>query len=192
MKKLSLFAALFCFSLVASISFAHSEGISSEDLKSFTDQYNSFYEKSPSIFKSLIGTETIRVSLTLSDGDTVTFGIKTVDGKITESSPTPYAGSTLAISFSQEILERIGNSDNPVAEFQKAWGTEIKIQGLSLGNIIKFFFVNLFLSILKLFSPQPAATYVEGSILNYVLTNSSSSKDYPSILLGQYAASEDH
>ena len=101
LRPLSLVLAVSIFSIfLSAAAFAHSEGISEEDLKKFTDQYNSFYEKNPAVFKSLIGTETMKVSLTLADGDTVIFGVKTVDGKITESSPTVYTGSTLAIFFS--------------------------------------------------------------------------------------------
>ncbi len=153
--KLLLLSATFFLVFLLPIALAHGE-VDKKTLDDFVSQYNSFYDKNPGIFKSLIGTETIKVSLTLLDGDTVVFGVKTVDGKITESSPTSYAGSTLAISFSEDTLTRIGNSDNPVSEFQKAWGTEIKVQGLSLGNIIKFFFINLIISILKLFSPAAA------------------------------------
>ncbi len=141
---------------------------SSENLESFVGLYNSVYEKAPSAFKTLVGTETIKVSYKLADGDEITFGVKTVDGKITESSATPYAGSTLAISVSEETLNRIANSADPLAEFKNAWSSEIKVEGLTFTNIIKVFIVNVIKIFTSFFSPAPVAQQtqigIQGSV----------------------------
>ncbi len=130
---------------------------SSENLESFTNLYNSVYEKASSALKTLVGTETIKITYKLADGDTIVFGVKTVDGKITESSPVPFASSTLAVSLSEETLNKIANSADPLAEFKNAWGGEIKVEGLTFTNIIKIFIVNVIKIFTSFFSPAPAS-----------------------------------
>ncbi len=146
---------IFIFSILALIIFpaaALAHETSQENFQSFISSYNSIYEKYPGAFKTLIGTETIKVSYKVLDGDEITFGVKTVDGKITEANATAYTDSTLAVSVSEETLNRIVNSKDPLTEFKNAWGGEIKVEGISIMAKIKVFFIGLIESILKLFS----------------------------------------
>ncbi len=146
---------LFVFGILVFSSAALAQETLDKNIQSFVDAYNSFYEKSPEIFKTLVGNEVAKVSYKLSDGSTIIFGAKITEGKISSSSPEPYDSSTISISASQSTIERIAASSDQSKEFKNAWGSEIDIEGLNFASMIKVFILKLVKVFAFVFVPAP-------------------------------------
>lgn len=125
------------------------------DVSRLVDLYNNNVKKLPEIVRSVIGTETIRVTITYKNGTSQIIGAKTEKGLIKEYQETPYPDSTLALYISEEGIEKIATSDDPLAALQKAWGKEIRYEGLTIVKRIKVFSVDVgfkLLPFLRVFS----------------------------------------
>ena len=130
------------------------------DVSRLVDLYNNNVKKLPEIVRSVIGTETIRVSITCKDGTIQTIGAKTEKGLIKEFQETPYPDSTLALYISEETMEKIATSNDPLVALQKAWGKEIRYEGLTIVKRIKVFSMDIgfrLFSFLRIFSQKPVS-----------------------------------
>lgn len=118
--------------------------------------YNNALLPMPGFARSVLGSERAMVDSRLNDGSTTQFGALTEGGTITQVQEAPYADSTVKIYVTEATIDRIARSANPASELKKAWGTDIRIEGLTLGAQLKLFLANLALGVYFLF--VPAAT----------------------------------
>lgn len=131
--------------------FAEETDLKSVELSQVVEQYNKFFDKVPGIVKSAIGTETIRAEIIFKDGAVKTAGLKTKKGLITDFQDEPYEDSTMGLYISEETIEKIISSDDPIANLKEAWGKEIRYEGLTFINQIKVFFMDIGFRLFSLF-----------------------------------------
>src|SRR3990167_9509558 len=105
-----------------------------KDSSSVIEKFNASTSQARNIAKALIGTATIELRITFKDSTEKFIGVKTVDGEITEFQEKPYEDATLKLYLSESALEKIASSENPISEFQKAWGKEIRIERIEKGQ----------------------------------------------------------
>ncbi len=138
-KLLALLAIpLFLTSVIALVSTYNY--LSQEQLDMAVSTYNKFIDKVPENIKEILGNEIIELHYVL-NGTEYLAGVKTENGKITESSIKPYDKSTVALFVGEETINKISSSKNPVQELKKAWGSEIKWKGITLKSKIKAWFM---------------------------------------------------
>ncbi|GEM_PF-3529807 len=118
------------------------------------DGYNGAIAPMPGFARSVLGNERIIFDTTYNDGTKSQFGAISENGVIKTFQQAPYQSSTVKVYVSQATVERIAHSQNPVAELKRAWGTEIRFEGLNLFSQIKFFAANIVLNIYFIFVPN--------------------------------------
>jgi len=107
------------------------------------DQNTGFLNGLPDSIKSALGTETIRLDIEMNDGSIMTFGIRTENATITGYQEGAYPDSTLAVHVSKAVIEKLSSSKDPVSVVKEEWGNGIRIEGLTFGNQVKFFFLDI-------------------------------------------------
>ncbi len=118
------------------------------DYSRVSQEFNNAVLPVPSFGRGLIiGDDRIEFNTRYRDGSTGKFGAVSQGGLITRVRPAPYSDSTLRITASEETINRIVNAPDPYAAFRRAWGTEIKVEGIGLVPQIKLFFSNIVLQI---------------------------------------------
>ena len=108
-----------------------------------SDKYSGFIGNLPDTIKGAIATETILLDIQANDGTSKTFGVKTEKGAVKEYQEGAYTDSTIAIHISENVMEKMGSSTDPISIVKDEWGTGIRLEGLTLGNKIKLFFVDI-------------------------------------------------
>ena len=116
-------------------------------------QYNGIAHDLPDFIKALVGTETVTVHIIYADGTAGLFGAKTENGAIMAFQPEPYKDATMALYVSEDVLQKIDAAEDGASAIRAEWGKGIRYEGLSIGNKVKMFFIDVGVWIYSFFSP---------------------------------------
>jgi flagellin-like hook-associated protein FlgL len=139
---------LFVVSLsIASASFTQSQ------IQNYVDTYNQRVDGAPDLLKSLIGNERIDLNITSNDGSIFSVGFETQNARISRTVTGGIQNPTIIVSATEDAIERIKASADPVAAFQaeKGYG-QVNIEGTTLVTKLKLSAVLSSLPVLKFFA----------------------------------------
>ena len=138
---------VFCF-----LALIFSVASSAKDYRYIVEKYNNSVASMPFVGAEL-GGEVIVVTVNSSGGEDQ-FGFKTnPDGTVNGYSDQPYPNSSVAIMISDNAVQNLQNSPDPLNTFRQLWGTEIQHHGLNIFSSLKLFFYDIGYGIFNFFSP---------------------------------------
>lgn len=123
------------------------------DLRGSVDRYNNNIDKSPDVLKAMMGNERINMTILLSNGSVIAWGLVTENAKIVKYNLGGINNPTIEEYASENAVNDVLTAKDPAAAFSKAKeaGT-IRIEGktpiaklkiaamLSSGDAIKYYF----------------------------------------------------
>jgi len=118
-----------------------------------SQEFNQAVLPMPGFTRWMIGDERIIFNGHYNDGTSSRFGAISQGGLIARIQPEPYQDSTIMITASEMTITRILNSGDPYNEFKRAWGTDIKVEGLGLFQQIRLFFGEVVLQAIFFITP---------------------------------------
>lgn len=150
-----IFVMLLAFSLCPQVSAA---AIDNSTVHYYVNIYNSKIGGAPDVLKGLVGNERIDLSITRNDGSLYKTGLEMQNARIVNTVEGSISDPTISISATEDSINRIENSDDPISTFQQernfggiiiqgnAFPTRVKL-GVVLSNtdVLKFFY-NIFFS----------------------------------------------
>lgn len=118
---------------------------SSIDLEEVKEAFNSNTERVPSFAASLIGDQTLHIELAGTDLDNSSIGVKMEDMEVTDIQWEAFNGTTLEITVSQENLQEILSSPDPMhTAGQMLKQEDIEYRTVTFTNKIRFGLLKLF------------------------------------------------
>lgn len=150
-----------------------------QDAERLVDKYKNQTEKLPDYAKNLLGTEVIRIYVTLEDNETAVATLKTDDGDITEAQVIGIVDAankelieknreliindekityTAELYTDQKTIEKTVLSKDPEKEFLDAWNKDIRYQSLTVEGWFKSLFANIMFTLWSLFTPDTVST----------------------------------
>jgi len=126
-------------------------------LHNFAERYNKKIGKVPKILTYLLGEEKVNIKISLDNGKICRLGYKTEKGLITKIVEGWLKDPTIKVTTTQEVIERINASADPLAAFRseramrgliiegQSLETRIKLDAaLSSNSVLWFFYDTLF------------------------------------------------
>ncbi len=123
------------------------------DLQGSVDRYNNNIDKAPDVLKAMMGNERINMTILLSNGDIIAWGLATENAKIIKYNLGGIDNPTIEEYASEDAIKDVLTAKDPAAAFNKAKGAGlISIEGktplsklkvaamLSSGEAIRYYF----------------------------------------------------
>ena len=138
--------------LTALIPVASADVVSDLDLK--VNEYNENAENLPSFLKSLLGDEVIKLVIMTNDGEEIYIKAVTENAYVTvfeEIDENTEIGETIVIGTSEDTVQSILNSEDPLATFLDAKDNgELIIEPVGFVNNVTFAVANVLLKLSQL------------------------------------------
>jgi hypothetical protein len=121
-------------------------------LQILVDDYNKRIDEVPQILKLLLGNERVNIKIALKNGGFIRLGYETNNARIRRVVEGGLSDPTINVVATEPAIERIDNSDDPIAAFQEERGFgHVIITGLSITTKVKLDAVLSNTSVLRFF-----------------------------------------